>query len=431
MTKKYVLDTSALIYDPSCYKQFEPNSEIILPIAVIDELDKLKKLFNDAGKNARVAIKLLDEISNQGDISVGVLTDNNILIKIDTTNYDNNFGDSLYGDTRIVACAYNINKQFSEDEVVLVSRDFNLRLRSRALGVQAESYEKNRINFDEVYSGIQTIEHPEAAEDLLNHGFIDPRAFGFNLYPHECVIFVDQDGNELANARKVNFDKLKIVKPIYPWGISSRNKEQNFAINLIMDAGIPLVTLTGGAGCGKTIVALASALELVLHKKAYDKFIIYRPIQSVGNDMGYLPGTLEEKLTPWFQAIMDNFEILFATSGGDKWKTNFEAVRKKDRIQMEALTYIRGRSIPNAIMLIDECQNISKEEIKTILTRAGENTKIILTGDISQIDNKDLDAMNNGLTYAIEKFKTSSLAGHITFTKGERSKLATEAAEIL
>jgi PhoH-like ATPase len=198
-----------------------------------------------------------------------------------------------------------------------------------------------------------------------------------------------------------------------------------------MDKSIDLVTLIGRAGTGKSLVVLAAALELVINRKEYEKFIIYRPIQPVGSDIGFLPGTMEEKLAPWFQAIMDNFETLFQSKNGGDWRRELEMYQKKGKIEMEAITYVRGRSIPNAIILLDECQNLSKEDVKTVLTRAGENTKIILTGDIEQIDNSVLDATSNGLTYVIEKFKNSDLAGHITFTQGERSKLATLASEIL
>jgi PhoH-like ATPase len=226
-------------------------------------------------------------------------------------------------------------------------------------------------------------------------------------------------------------DKLKLVRKAYPWNIAARNKEQSFAMDLIMDKSVDLVTLTGRAGTGKSLIVLAAALELVVSKREYDKFIIYRPIQPVGNDIGYLPGTMEEKLAPWFQAIMDNFELLFGNKVGGDWRRDLEMFQKKGRIEMDAITYIRGRSIPNAIILIDECQNLTKEEVKTILTRAGEHTKIILTGDIEQIDNSGLDATSNGLTHVIEKFKDSELAGHITFTQGERSRLASTAADIL
>jgi PhoH-like ATPase len=427
MRKTYILDTSAIVQDPQAHKNY-PNSDVIIPITVLDELDKLKKQSNEAGKNARVASRILDTISDLGDISTGILLENDVLLKIDVENYEG-VGDALYGDTRILACA----KSYAEAgaDVCLVSNDINLRIRAKALSLGAESYDKDRTSLSDIFSGVQTVQHSEAGADLLNDGFIDPRCYSVSVNPNEYVIFIDEFDKEIAIGKAYSYDHLKLIRRSYPWDISPRNKEQVCAIDAIMDPKIPLVTLIGKAGCGKTMITLASALELVLNKNQYDKLVIYRPIQPVGNDIGYLPGTLEEKLMPWFQAIMDNFEILFGGSHGDRWKVTFEAAKKRDRIQMEALTYIRGRSIPNAIILIDEAQNLSKEEVKTILTRAGENTKIILTGDIEQIDNSSLDALNNGLTYVIDKFKDSELASHVTFVKGERSKLATQASLIM
>lgn len=432
MRKTFILDTSVLINDPNSFKTFE-NSDVILPIAVLDELDKLKKQMSAAGQSARVATRIIDEISDLGDISTGILLDNDVMFKIDTIMYPTSaFGDSLFGDPRILSCAVHYNKE-NPGEVTLVSNDLNLRIRARAEGIFAEGYDKDSTKSSDLHSGIKRIVDPESGEDLLKSGIIDPRCFAFDseLALNEYVLFTTDDGDEVALGRKVSPNKLKLVKRSYPWGISAKNKEQVCAIDLINDPNIPLVTLLGKAGTGKSLVALAAAIELVINKRQYDKFIIYRPIQPMGNDIGYTPGSIEEKLTPWFQAILDNFEYLFTSSNGDKWRQNFDAVVRKDKIKMEALTYIRGRSIPNAIILIDEIQNLSKEEVKTILTRVGENTKIILTGDIEQIDKSSLDATNNGLTYVIEKFKDSELAGHITLTQGERSKLATKASEIL
>lgn len=437
MRKTYVFDTSTLIYDPCAWKQF-PQSDIIIPIAVLNELDKLKKQAGEAGRNARVCIRMLDDVSNMGDITTGVLVENDSILKIDATwrdltglvNYAG-FGDPTYGDTQILACAYAIWHEHPEHDVCLVSNDINLRVKAKSRGIDAASHDDKRFSINDLYTGTQTIVHPEAGEDLLQFGSINPQLYGFKLNPHECLLLTDEDGNGIAMGRKVAPDSLKLIRKIYPWNISSRNKEQAFAMDLIMDKNVDLVTLIGKAGTGKSLIVLATALELVISKREYDKFIIYRPIQPVGNDIGYLPGTMEEKLAPWFQAIMDNFENLFSNKVGADWKRDLEMFQKKGRIEMEAITYIRGRSIPNAVILIDECQNLSKEEVKTILTRAGENTKIILTGDIEQIDNSLLDATSNGLTYVIEKFKDSDLAGHITFTQGERSKLASLAAEIL
>ncbi len=427
--KKYIFDTSVLVHDPASFKSFS-NSEVILPVAVLDELDKLKKSPGGPGRGARVAIRLLDEVSNQGDIIAGVPV-GDVIVKIDAAMYPNEFGDTLYGDTRILSCAYHTMKSNPKDEVTLVSNDINLRVRAKSLGIKAESYDKDTSGFTEIFSGLRVIQDSLAGSDLITQTVIDPKSYELTLFPNECVMFTDENGDDIALGRMCSDGVIQYIDRNFPWGVSCRNKEQKAAVDLILDPDVPLITLIGQAGTGKSLITLASALELVLDQQLYEKFIIYRPIQAVGNDIGYLPGTMEEKLAPWFQAIMDNFEVLFTMSNGDKWKANFEAVRKKDRIQMEAITYIRGRSIPNAVILIDEAQNLTKDEIKTILTRAGENTKIILTGDVEQIDNSSLDAMNNGLTYVIEKFKDSELAGHITFTKGERSALATHAAKVL
>jgi PhoH-like ATPase len=436
MPKTYVLDTSVLIYDPAAWRCF-PNAMCLVPIAVLNELDNLKKGPAEAGKNARVAIRLLDDICDQGDISTGILLDNDILLKIDATYrncalppYDG-LGDATYGDTHILACLCETWHNHPERDVTLVSNDINLRVKAKSRGIDAEAHEGKRYSLSDLYAGNQIVVHEDAGMDLQQNGFIDPRVYGLNLAPHECVLFQADNGDGITMGRQVAPDKVKVVRKQYPWDLASRNKEQSYAIDLIMDKNIDLVTLIGQAGTGKSLIVLACALELVLSRKEYDKFIIYRPIQPVGNDIGYLPGTMEEKLAPWFGAIMDNFELLFSNKNNGDWKRELEMYQKKGKIEMEAITYIRGRSIPNTIILVDECQNLSKGEVKTILTRAGENTKIILTGDLDQIDNSGLDAVNNGLTNVIEKFRTSELAGHITFTQGERSKLASKAAEIL
>ena len=404
-------------------------------------MDKIKTYPGEAGKNARVSIKLLDQISSKGDISAGVLLndDDDTLIKIDTNYRDikdsskyYSLGDPSYGDTHILACAIDFNKNFPENEVTLVSNDFNLRIQAKARGINSIEYDGPKCLFDNLYSGIVSVSDNVAALELQNNGFIDSKQYELDdLYPNECVIFESDDGTILSTGRMSSSGVIKLVRKIYPWSISSRNAEQSFAMDLIADKDVNLITLIGRSGGGKTLITLASALELTINRREYNKLIIYRPIQSVGNEIGFLPGTMEEKLLPWFQAIMDNFEILFTGKNGGNWRAELEMYQKKSRIEMECISHIRGRSIPNAIVVVDEAQNLTKEDIKTILTRVGENTKIILNGDIEQIDNSRLDATNNGLTYVIEKFKEYSLAGHITFSKGERSKLATLSSEIL
>jgi predicted ribonuclease YlaK len=836
--KKYILDTSALITDPAIFKSLDKDSEVILPIAVLEELDKLKKAQGEVGKNARVCIRLLDELSNQGDITSGIEV-NGLTVKIDSNSYPNTFGDKLYGDTRILSCA-NAIFLAGDAEVIFVSNDINLRVRAKAVGMVAVGHEKTSGTSDELYSGMKTVVDPEAGIDLLNQKTIDPRSYNLELHPNEFVVFTDEDENIVSMGRLNEDGVVKVVGKNFPWGLSARNKEQRAAIDLILDPSVALVTLVGSAGTGKSLIALASAIELVIDREQYEKLVIYKPMESVGQEIGFLPGpqpldakivtpdgwttmgslktgdlvisrdgkptqvtgifpkgtksvykvtttdgtsteccedhlwytqtfenkkrnkpgsvkstkeimeslknkdgkinhylprneavhyskkdvaippyvlgailgdgsisdyinisntdleligrvskeveqlncsltnsgkniaysfrsklynnktarpvkvtnlidnssviynsiglaskafpsinrkslnfycnegpsinnlkfefmplknrwqnpikeelyklglsgtkawtkfipddykynsienriallqglmdtdgtikkrgeatycttskrlaediielvrslggratisernrigeesiingrpiikrkisyeftvslpahinpffisrkasrhscafmhrvaiknieyvgekevqcirvdnpehlyltdnfivthnTESEKLSPWFQSIMDSFEFLFTMSNGDKWRNNFEAVQRKDRIQMNAITFIRGRNIPDSIILIDEIQNLTREEVKTILTRAGEGTKIICTGDIEQIDNKHLDAMNNGLTYIIDKFKDSELAGHVTLTQGERSALATEAARIL
>lgn len=422
----YILDTSTLVCDPGAWKHFV-GSKVIIPITVLNELDNLKKLPNDTGKNARVCIRLLDEISNSGDISSGVLVDDDIILKIEINNtiLDKSFGPENYGDTQILSCAYVYHVEFPNDNVTLVSNDINLRVKAKARGIEAIHYHGKKFSASELYAGLSVIDNPVAAAQLNTNSTISASEFDINVNLNESIFFE----NDNVLGRKVAPDVIKLIKKSSLWGVYPKNKEQACAMDLILDKGIDLVTLTGAAGTGKTLIILAAALELVINKKEYNKFIIYRPIQPVGNDIGFLPGTLEEKLSPWFAAVMDGLEFLL--SKNKDWKKDLEMWQKKDLVEFGAITYVRGRSIPNAIVLIEEAQNISTDEIKTILTRAGAGTKVILNGDLDQIDRNDLDATNNGLIYVIEKFKGLDMAGHINFTQGERSRLATKAVEIL
>ena len=424
----YIIDTSVIIASPFFFKDLS-KAEIIIPIVVISELDKLKKFPNEVGKSARVFIKYLDTISEKIDLSIGVAVENNLTFKVDVNNYNNDFGDPNYGDNKILACANDWNQK--QKNVYLLTNDFNLRIRARSLAIQASRFEASNTIITELYSGFKEVKSYEAAEMLLMEGEIEAADFQIvNLQPNQFVIFLDEN-EDIAAIGRHNSGKIKSLKPSYPWGLSAKNKEQSLAINLLMDPKIQLTTIVGAAGTGKSLIALASALEMVLEKKMYEKIMIYKPVESVGKDIGFLPGELHEKMAPYFQSVMDSLEFLLKSSNDEKWKTALEMYKKKEKINFEALTYIRGRSVNNALMIIDEVQNLDKESIKTILTRVGHNTKIILLGDINQIDNKDLDPLNNGLTYVVEKFKTSELSGHITLFKGERSPLAEEAAQIL
>lgn len=430
--KIYIIDTSVLVHDPNSYKSFSGNN-VIIPITVLDELDKLKTKPGEVGKNARVCIRALEELSKKGEIHKGIQIENDILLKVDTSAITENFGnDKDYGDNKILACASQARKGRIKKTVVLVSRDVNLRFRARAFEMQAEDYEKDATAVGEIYSGYKVIVNEELGEQLDAKQYLDVKISPelSTLLPNECVHFITPEQDGISIGKRVG-DKIKIVNIKSPWGLNLRNKEQAFAADMLCDPGISLVTLIGSAGTGKTLTAIASGLEMVLEKRMYNKLVIYRPIQPVGNDIGYLPGTMQEKLAPWMSAITDSFEFLFEAKQGNRWEDNFLMYQEKKKIQMEAITYIRGRSIPKAFIIVDECQNLTKEDVKTILTRASAGTKIVLTGDIEQIDNRSLDATNNGLTYIVEKFKETSLAGHVTFTKCERSELASKAAELL
>lgn len=434
MNPYFIFDTSVLCNDPHAPKNFA-GAICVIPIKVLEELDKVKKTPGEAGRNARLCIRWLDELSGTGNLHEGVLITPEIYLVVNTSRYDaSSYGDVDYGDNHILACLYSYYSAYGKDNVYLLSNDIHLRVRAKSYGINAIPYEAVGGGTGELYSGHRFEKNTEAGAQLHQCNGIDENECGLKLSRNEYVTFLDDNHHEVATGKKVHGNLIKNIMKKYPWGISPRNVEQACAIDAIMDPSISLVTLAGKAGCGKTLVALASALDLVVEKKMYNKLVVYRPIQPMGNDIGFTPGSILEKLEPWFQGVMDNFETLFSGKDGKengKWKAAFEYIHKKGQIELGALTYIRGRSIPNALILIDEVQNISTNEIKTILTRAGDGSKIILTGDVEQIDSPKLDAMNNGLSYVIDKFQGYDLFSHVTFTKGERSRLATLSSEIL
>lgn len=433
MTQKYVLDTSVILSDPHCLESF-PNSIVIIQEGVLSELDRAKTDTGEIGKSARVFIRQLDEISEKGNISKGFKTGKNTLVKIDTKVYTSeDFGDPTYVDNKILQCAIR------EKGSTIVSRDIALRLRARAFGCKSINYQGRGRDISDLYQGFRISENVELGEKLKHSRELDCNLFEElrDLCPNECIHFVDKKDKTIALGREMD-GILEFIPGARPWGLGARNIEQAMAIDLLLDPEVPLVSLTGQAGCGKTLIAVAAALESVIKTKVYDRIIIYRPIQPVGADLGYLPGELSEKLDPWMGAIKDSMDLLVSSSfkKGKKrngrqetWQDHFSSYL--DRIHLESITHIRGRSIPNSFIIMDEAQNVSKKDIKTLVTRMGENSKLVLTGDIQQIDHHHLDAIDNGLTSVINAFKNDSLAGHITLLKGERSPLATRAAELL
>ena len=449
MAKKiFVIDTSVYLSDFNSIFKFD-NNDIIVPIKVLEEVDKHKKRQDGVGVNARNFIRIMDSLRERGDLKKGIRIEKGKGI-IKVVSYDMvkeskdlNFPSELnmsIPDHMILATALLMKRTHPRRKVIMVSRDINMRVISDSIGIPSEDYVISQVveNPDMLYGGFevvtvddQLIEQYYAGEEVAISSEM-AQSQKINLYPNQFLMLQSSSNNKktaLAKFYKHQSPLKRIVeKREICWGVHPRNKEQNFAYDLLFDENIPLITLIGKAGSGKTLIAIAAGLEqtLGMGDNKYNKIVVSRPVQPLGKDIGFLPGSMHEKMLPWLMPIQDNMEYIL---GHDK--VMFKSYLEKGQIQIEALTYIRGRSISNAFMIIDEAQNLTAHEVKTIITRVGENTKIVLTGDIEQIDNVYTNETNNGLAYAIEKFKYSDLAGHVTFLKGERSKLATEASKIL
>jgi PhoH-like ATPase len=434
--KTYVLDTSALITDTECINGFG-NNDILIPIKVLEELDKHKKRQDLVGASARTVIRFLDSLRTKGSLYEGVrLGKGKGILKVKGYNPNMSFPPELdldVPDHQILAVA--LSEKTEARKVIVVSNDINMRVVCDSIGMESED-----CNPEKVVESSSSLFHG-FADILVDDEFID--RFYANerlelpeqktkLFPNQYLMLISSYDNKktaLAKyigpnqplARLATFGKKGIN------GIKPRNKEQNFALDLLMNADIPLVSIVGKAGCGKTMLAIAAGLEQTIGlDNKYSRLIVSRPVQPMGKDIGFLPGTLEEKMSPWLRPIQDNLQFLM---GNDK--VTLEMYMQKGVIEIEAITYIRGRSIANAYIIIDEAQNLSMHEIKTIITRVGEGSKVVLTGDIEQIDNVYVDETTNGLTYVAEKFKPYDLAGHVTLLNGERSKVATLASKIL
>jgi PhoH-like ATPase len=441
--KNYVLDTSVYLTEASSIFKFE-NHDIFIPLKVLEEVDGHKKRQDSVGSNARHFIRILDELRAKGSLEKGVRIDKGLgMVRvISYASLDNVIFppdlDLRLPDHTIIATAMAAQMMEPKRKTILVSRDINMRVICDSLGLQAEDYtsEEAVTSSEELYNGFviqpvddQVIDRYYTGEDV----FIDQEDIQEPWYPNQYVMLVSNENDKKsALARfKSHHDPLENVihKNIPDWKIDARNKEQAFAIDMLMDPEIKIVSLVGRAGSGKTLMAIAAGLQQTIGLRSesnhYNRLIVSRPVQPLGKDIGYLPGTMEEKMLPWLMPIQDNLKFLM----GDR--TSLEMYMEKGKIELEALTYIRGRSIANAFIIIDEAQNLTKHEVKTIITRIGEGTKIILTGDVEQIDNVYVNETSNGLAHAIEKFKEYRIAGHVTFRKGERSELATLASKVL
>ncbi|MBN1676207.1 MAG: PhoH family protein [Kiritimatiellae bacterium] len=440
MKKTFVLDTNVLLHNAESIESFEDN-DVVLPMAVIEELDKFKGHNDELGRNARQVIRRLDSLRKAGNLRDGVPLQEGGTLRILSSKSlpDDAAGlDASSPDNRILRVAYYLHAR-EGDHVVFISKDINARLKADALGLDAQDFEKQKINFDELYSGFSELDVPgEMIAEFRKNKVLQKEGLG--TFPREFLMLKDQDNPKhtaLGYVLEPGSIRHLLSQNENVWNVQPRNKEQRMALELLMDADVQIVTLVGQAGTGKTLLALAAALHSTLRYRRYDRILVSRPIIPLGKDIGYLPGAKEEKLVHWMQPIFDNLTYLLRDGARDSKKSRTTAQDQMDRLIkdntliLEALTYIRGRSIPRQYVIIDEAQNLTPHEIKTIVSRAGEGTKMVLTGDPYQIDNPYLDASSNGLTFAAERLKEQSLHGHITLRESERSALAAVAAQHL
>lgn len=448
--KIYVLDTSTIIYHPFCYKSFKQNT-VVIPIPVIEELDKLKKYQDETGKNARTFLRALDNLikNSNEEIHTGIMIEDGIVLKIETNiSVDEKLGSPLYGDNRILSYMLHATSAYPDTKVILVSKDIGLRVRARSYAVLAEDYIKDTYSLNDMPVAHK---HLDLTDDEVSDYYTDNMLevsdediARLQLKSNNFVALRDSTGADITQTR-FHSDSKKL-KPLYRtknlFGIAAKNLEQQFAIDLLLDNDVKLVILSGPSGVGKTLIALAAALYNLMERSdhKYEKLMIMKPVVSVGKDIGFLPGIKEDKLAPYLASYYDNLSFLMKNSSKQSSKSNknpttmdpyLSLMLENGTIEIEAISYLRGRSLPNSFILIDECQNLSIHELKTILTRVGENSKIILLGDESQIDSPNLSIGANGLSTVIHKFADYPIAGSVLLTKGERSALATLSAEIL
>jgi PhoH-like ATPase len=429
--KVFIIDTNVFIHKHDAILSFR-DSEIVVPLWVLEELDNLKTYSDERGRNARHAIRFLDSITKHGDPTSGAKMDNGSILKM-ALHFDNDIEvglDRSRADNKIILTALTIQKHEGR-KVFFVSKDINARVKATALGLRAVDYEKQKVNFAELYSGYRSANiSGDSWRLLLEDKFIDWRD---ELHENEIVVLSDKEHDEpLLGRYSSEVHGLDLV-PELPGAVSGiypLNMEQRIAFEMLLDNSIKLVTLVGKAGTGKTLLALAAGLKLVFDDSAYGRMLVSRPVIPMGKDIGYLPGAKEEKLSHWMQPLFDNLEFILSVHKRPNLKS-VEAIVSSNMVEIEAITYIRGRSLPNQYIIIDEAQNLSPHEIKTIVSRAGEGTKVVLTGDPYQIDSPYLDSSSNGLTYLVEAFKGQRTYGHVLLEHTERSELAELAAELL
>lgn len=436
--KNYILDTNVLLHDPNSLLRFQDN-HVLIPIEVIEEIDRFKRESSELGQNARTVSRMLDALRAQGRLSEGVKLPNGGRLRIvcNPRSARNNGHGRLREhavDDRILALGLAIQKQTPGRRTILVSKDINLRIKADALGLPAEDYESDRIFLTDLYTGIFELRlPPENIARFRANGELELPA-GRTYYPNEFCTLVDETNPKRTALAKVDAAAARLV-PILDcregiWGIKPRNREQHFAFDALLDDRVKLVTLMGKAGTGKTLLAMAAGLKRTVLDREFRRLVVARPTVSVGKELGFLPGSLEEKLAPWMQPIHDALELLSDLNMGHDHRRSTDLIRSGTLV-VEALSYIRGRSIANQFMIIDEAQNLTPLEVKTIITRVGPGTKIVFTGDPYQIDNPYVDSSSNGFNYVVSRFREHAIAAHIELQKGERSELAELAANVL
>ena len=437
--KNFVLDTNVLLHDPRSIYSFGDNT-VVVPIYVIEELDMFKKDMSELGRNARQVARYLDAHRKEGTLAEGVPLPNGGMLKVSFVEHDlpKSMADGQLMDNRILAVGIETRLRDPGNQTVFITKDTNLRIRADALGLISEDFEPERVEISDLYTGIvERLVSAETINQLYKPGAQVTIPDLDKLGPNEFVLFKDAANPSHTAMGRFDADKQAVV-PLNRqvkdgvWGVRPRNMEQSFLIDLLLNDDLKIVTIVGKAGTGKTLMAIAAGLQKVTEEAAFQKLLVSRPIFPLGRDIGYLPGSVDEKLNPWMQPIFDNVEFLMGLSQKDKkGGRSYHELMDLGIVEIEPLTYIRGRSIPNQFIIVDEAQNLTPHEVKTIVTRVGDNTKIVLTGDPYQIDNPYVDSTNNGLVHVVNRFKTEKIAGHITMSKGERSALAEVATNLL
>ncbi len=433
MRKNYILDANILIHDPHSVLQFADNT-VIIPISVIAEIDRFKRERTDRGYSARSVVRMLDALRGKHSLAEGVPLASGGILRVHCEAGRLLEPQNAPADGEILRVADSIRQREPGVPVVIVTKDINLRIRADALGLRAEDYETDRVKLSELYSGqVEITTTPEQLGEFRESTGL--RLPGQRLLPNEYVLLRTPEGSRASALGRAMPDGESVV-PLRDieesmWGIKPRNKEQYFAIDALLDDEIRLVTLMGKAGTGKTLLALAAAMYQTLKRKRYRGVLVCRPVVPVGRDLGYLPGDLSQKLDPWMKPVADTVEFLLDSGGSIKGHTDCDALIRAGLIEIQPLTYIRGRSIANRFVVIDEAQNLTPLEVKTVITRMGQAAKVVLTGDPWQIDNPYVDESSNGFTYLVNRFRAESISAHVELRKGERSPLAELAANLL